>query len=263
LSCEGTAVHIAIGEHLLSGSAADRFDAAREAGVDGIELGFGPYDGEHHPLLQPGQPASLRSQARAAGLSISSVYAGYFHDHALSHPDGDTRRRHAQVLDRLLAAAAEAGARVVVLPLFGAADVREPDAIRRLIDTLGPLADKATGSELLLGLETTLPAAALLAETRHPAVRVAYDLGNAVVLGYDAVADVKLLGHAVGQVRVKDCTPDDRRLPLGRGGVPFAAVAGLPAGLRAWWVLEAGTGEDRLAQARADVAFLRGLCPET
>jgi hypothetical protein len=82
-------------------------------------------------------------------------------------------------------------------------------------------------------------------------------------LGYDSVADLKLLGHAVCQLRVRDCTPDGRRVPLGQGtvGSQWAAIQAQwnasADDAEQWCVLELPANADRLTWARQEISFLR------
>ncbi len=258
-------MYFAVGDYVTHGSPEEGFAAARALGADGVEVRFGPQDAERHPLLRPGEPAALRSAARAAGVALPSVYVGYWTAHPLSVKDADARRRHADVLDRLIPAAVEVGARVIVLPLFGAAEPRDEDMVIRFIESVRPLAERAAAGGLALGLETALPVTVVLELVRrvdHPGVCVAYDAGTAAALGWDAVADLKLLGGAVGQLRARDCTADGRRVPLGQG-----VLAGRWPALRAawvasaeeerWCVLEVPTAGDPTAWAQSEIAFLR------
>ncbi len=260
----GGVVRIAVSEHVLHGSALERLDLARELQADGVELRFGPYDFEQHPLWLPGGPKTLRAQAQAAGLALPSVYGGYFQQFPLSAADPAARRRHGQVLDRLLDACAEAGVAVLVLPLLGAGELPRDRASDLVVEALTPVTHRALTNNLTLALETILPASelqAFLARVGCPAVRVAYDVGNAAVLGYDALADCQLLGEALGQIRVKDCSPQGLRVPLGRGIVPLAALVQALAqrSFAGWWVLETSASEEAAALARADAEVLRRL----
>ncbi len=253
---------IAISEHVLPGPASERLARARELQADGVELRFGPHDFEQHPLWQADGPKTLRTQAQAAGIALPSVYAGYFHQFPLSAADPAARRQHGQVLERLLEACAETGVAVLVLPLFGAGDIQQEAAYRLLVETLLPATPRALACNLTLALETTLPAAEVqmrLAQWDSPAVRVAYDAGNAAVLGYDVVADCQLLGEALGQVRVKDFSAQGQRVSLGQGMVPFPALAQAlgERGSPRWWVLETSPGAE--SSVPTDVDFLRRL----
>jgi sugar phosphate isomerase/epimerase len=255
---------LALSEYVFQGPAAERFRQVQDLQADGLELRFGPHDFEQHLLWQPEGPRLLRSQAQAAGVGLSAVYAGYFHQFPLSVPDPAARQRHSQVLDQLLERCAEAGVAVLVLPLFGTGELQEEAACHRLGEALLSATPKAVACQLTLALETTLPAAeiqTLLTRWGSSAVGVAFDVGNAAFLGYDVIADCQLLGPALCQVRVKDHSAQGQRVPLGQGSVPMAALVQALRQRRfaGWWVLETPAGADASTWARAEVAALRRL----
>jgi sugar phosphate isomerase/epimerase len=255
-------MRIAVSEHLVPGTFRERLAAARELGADGLELLFGPHGHEQHLLWRADGPAGLRSLAEAAGVPLASVFAGYFHERPLSHPDAATRRLHALALERLRDACAEAGVGVLVLPLAGAADLRCEGAPARLVEALAPLAAKAAARQVTVALELAQPLVHLAAlRASLPDVRVAYDVGQATSLGADVVVDLKLLGDALGQVRVRDVTSDGRRVALGRGAADFPAAARQLAAqpFPGWCVLESSPGADPRESLRADLSFLRSL----
>jgi sugar phosphate isomerase/epimerase len=258
-------VHVAVGDYVAGGLDSDSFARARALGADGVELRFGPQDIEHHALLQAGMSARLRSQARAAGILVPSVYAGYIASHPLSDPDTALRSRHAAVVANVVEAAAEVGARVIVIPLFGAAEPRDERDVTALGETLRPLADRAATAGLTLGLESALPVTALFALLKrvdHPAVCVAYDLGTGAAIGQDPVAALKLLDGAVCQLRIRDCSRAGQRVVLGQGAVaeqwPAIRQVWAAADSERWCVLEVPAGSNPVEWARAELAFLRG-----
>lgn len=255
---------IALGDYVLHG--ADPFADARTLGADGVELRFGPQDAVGHPLLEAGTAAAWRSRARAAGLALPSIYAGYIAGHSPDNPEPEAQRRVGDTLSHLLTAAEAAGTRVLVLPLFAAAEPRDEATLTRLAVALAPLAERAAAGGILLALETTLPITAVLALLRrvnHPAVRIAYDVGAAAALGHDPASELKLLGGTVCQLRVRDCSADGRRVRLGEGTVGAhwhtiqAAWAPEERDIERWYVLEVPAAGDPAAWARAEIAFLR------
>lgn len=244
-------MRVAVNEALVPVPPAERFTVARGLGAEGVELTFGPHGYDQHALWRPGGPATLKTEAAAAQIMLPSVFAGYFLDHPLTADDPAERRRAAGVLDRLLDACAEAGVGAVVLPCVGAADLNRPGASALLLEALATPAQKASVLGRILILITVLPAAELLSllEQADPSVRVAYDPSHAPLLGRDAVADLKLLGDAVRQVRVNVVGADVATV--------IRQLVGQAADI--WWVLEATTqGEDPMAAARAGVVRLKG-----
>jgi sugar phosphate isomerase/epimerase len=238
-------VPIAIRADLLPTPENASFAAARDLGADGIELVFGPHDYDHHALWRPGGPATLRQQARDNGVAIASVLAGFLLDHPLTHPDSTSRSRALSVMERLVEAAAEAEIPVLVLPLFGAAEVGPPEDYPRFADAIAPLADKANRARVVLALQTLLSAseARALVSQIAPPVKLAFDVTSVMRLDRDAVAEARLLGELVCQVRFQYRAADRRFAG------PGEALA------REWAVLESVSGEE----PRAAVSWLRRI----
>jgi sugar phosphate isomerase/epimerase len=254
-------MQIAVGEHVVGGFSPGKLREVRGLGADGAELVFGPHAHERHALWSADGPTSVRQAVADAGLVVASVFAGYFHEHPLTHPDSTARRRHALVLERLLDACAAVGTPTLVIPLApGATDA----PLTHLAESLLPLAEKSSGRRVGIAFEVITPSARVpsLRQAMPPALpsRIAYDLGSSAALGGDAVVELELLGDALAQVRVRDATPEGRR-PVGCGAVDWAAVR---RHLQArqyggWWVLESQSGSDAPGAAREAITYLRGL----
>ena len=52
-------------------------------------------------------------------------------------------------------------------------------------------------------------------------IEVNYDTGNSAYWGYEAETEIKLYGEKIGNIHIKDCTPEDYSVPLGQGNVDF------------------------------------------
>jgi hypothetical protein len=255
-------MRIALRENLVQAPAGERFARARDLGADGLELLVGPHGVEQHPLCRPGGSALVRSQAQAAGVAVASVFAGAVLEQAPHGKDPAARRRDGQALERLLDACAECGGSALSLPLFGMTDVAAQDPA--LAEVLAPLAEKARRLQVALVMHSLAPVAAaqaLRGRPGSPAVQVAYDLNLASVLQHDAVAEVELVGDALGQVRVRGAGLPNRLPPSAPGAVDFVALA-RAAGRRQpapWWVIDQVAGDDVTAELRRDLDFLRQL----
>jgi sugar phosphate isomerase/epimerase len=230
-----------------------------------VELAFGPHDFERHALWRPGGPAGLRSQAEAAGVSLPSVYVGYLLDFPLTHPDTVLRQRSASTVDRLIEVAAEAGATTLVLPFLGKAELRLPADVERLAEGLSPLAEKATRFQAALALHTVQPAAeslTLLSRLGPPSLKLAYDPVAALALDRDPVAEWRLFGEAVLQVRVGERRGSARPVATGTGQQRLAAIIAEWAGHPTiWGVVDSAPGDDPRSGVKAALAFLREAAP--
>jgi sugar phosphate isomerase/epimerase len=255
---------LAILDHHLQVPDTEVFTVVRRLGLDGVELGVGLYRLEGHPLLQPDGPATLRQRAEAQGVAIASVSAGFLRQCA---PGEEARQRSVEVVARLLEACAEAGVPMLHLPVDAVCE--RPREGCRLREWLGPLAERSAALGVVLAVELLRPVAEVcrrLEALPGAAVRVAYDVGNARAAGQDEVAELRLLGTRLGQVRLKD---RERRepfagVPLGEGAVNVRAVfAALGAiGYRGWGVLDAPAGDDPLTSAQKNATYARTLLAE-
>lgn len=226
-----------------------RFALARELGFDGVELIFGAQDYEQLHLWTILGAARVRRLATDAGVALPSVCATYFNRYGFVSADAAVRWQSLDVLHRLCETAAEAGLRTILIPCFGAAEIRSGDVTHhaRIVEALAACADHAQARELILGLEATLPAQELIELVRqvdHPAVRVYFDTGNMVPAGYDPAQELLALGPYLCQVHIKDRRRDGETVALGSGDVDFSAVARALHTLQydGWLVLETPGG---------------------
>ena len=95
------------------------------------------------------------------------------------------------------------------------------DRMLSLFETLAPILDEFN---LKILLETDLEPEAFnkyLDQIRSDRIQVNYDTGNSAYWGYDAQKEISLYGGKIGNIHIKDCTPEDYSVPLGQGNVDF------------------------------------------
>jgi L-ribulose-5-phosphate 3-epimerase len=219
-------------------------------------------------LDAPGRLARLARTARYAGVVPLAVTGNVLNDIGLTAPEGSPEAGRARdVLTRLLDAAEELGAPLVLVPSFRRSALDGERAFRRTVSVLRAAAGRAAARGLLLAGENALAprdALRLVAEVASPAFRLLLDTYNPVAAGVDPVELVAVAGaHLADQVHVKDGPdgPDGTAL-LGDGdGGPAATLGALvrhDVPVRAY-VLEndhRGGDADRLAE---DLRRLRAL----
>lgn len=257
---------LAILEHLLQVPEDEVFATAKQLGFDGVELSFGAYQPTDRAIWQPGGPARLRQRAAEEGIEVPSLSAGYFNRHALIDPRIEARKKNIETLDQLIELCGQGEIPVLVVPCYGANELRRPADERLLRDVLQPLAAKAAAQNVILAIETLLPIdeqTQLLERLNSPAVQLSYDVGNARAAGRDVIAELRLLGDAICNIHIKD---RDRRepfasVPLGQGMVEFEPTLRTLSeiGYDGWLVLDTPSGDEPLASARRNLEFLRGL----
>ena len=63
--------------------------------------------------------------------------------------------------------------------------------------------------------------ASFLSKVKSPLVKINYDTGNSAYWDYDTDKEFLLYGNRIGNVHIKDCTPEKYSVPLGKGSVNF------------------------------------------
>ena len=237
-------------------------ETAAAIGFEGVELDLGPGD----PVFTASGLAEVRRAAVDAGLAIPSLCLGALNGFGFKSAEPGVRARAAGLIRAAMRVGGELGARVILIPFFGASELFTPDDRERVAGGLAELAPEAERAGVVLAMENTLSAAQdlqMLAAIGSPAVGVYFDVSNAMWWHHDSPAEIRRLGAAVAQIHFKDGDGDHSNAMLGHGHVDYpACVAAMEEiGYTGWVVLESAAPHDPVADARANLAFSRGLFP--
>ena len=237
-------------------------EAAAAVGFDGVELDIGPGD----PVLTPAGREAVRGAAARAGIAIPSLCLGVLNGFGFKSPEPEVRQRAADLIRAAVGAAAELGARVILIPFFGASELHIAPDRDRVVQGLREVAPDAERAGVRRGMENTLSAAEdleMLAAVGSPAVGVYFDVSNAMWWHHNSPDEIRRLGPAIVQIHFKDGSGGHSNAMLGQGHVDFpACVAAMrDIGYDGWVVLESAAPHDPLADARTNLAFARGLFP--
>jgi sugar phosphate isomerase/epimerase len=243
------------------GSCQVDLDQARAAGLEGVELNVGG-PAEVLAIATPDRLRSIREGMDRTGLPVCSLMMALLNDHPLA-----TDARAPRWLEQAIDAAADLGARVVLVAFFGKGDLLGPDGQVKadeqaaVIDRLRAAAPRAADRGVILGVENYLNASQngeLLDRVGHEAVRLYYDAYNTgATKGYDAAAEIRALGPRIAQIHFKNGNDY-----LDSGELDFAPVArALRAiGYEGWVILETSSPSgDVVADARRNAAHARKL----
>ena len=237
------------------------FDTAREMGFDLVEFIFeGPSEATH-PLMTEEGRSRILERIDATGVRVGSVCADYFMEHPLHRGDTAARARSVDVLRRLVEGAAAVGAVAVEIPCVDHASLdgsREEDA---LCTSLADIPQTSLEQHVRILLETDLPPLRFsrLLQRLDGHVGANYDTGNSASLGYDPVAEVRVLAPWIKNVHVKDRVLGGTTVPLGQGAAQFDAFfAALgDAGYEGPLVLQTARDPDDLGVARRYLAMVK------
>lgn len=262
------------------------FGVAAKLGFGGVELDWRKADDARgaNGDFRAARRLAIRRRAQNAGLVVSSVCAGWCNQGGLAEPNLESRQRAVVALSEGIKLCAELGAETLLVPFFGAGMIRDEQTLAWVTHHLQWLAADAQASNVKLGVETTLPAAkvkAMLEQIASPGAGCYWDMGNAMWLGHDPLAEIRTLGTHIVAVHAKEFlgapTPDPAKVsdglnaaPLGEGMVPVREViatlreVGYDGSARAGWItLETGAfGGDRFASAQKALMVLRAAASD-
>jgi len=241
------------------GKPATLWEVAQRIGLDGVELGFGEANDLTSEL---GRRAATKREAEAAGLAIPSLMLGTLNQGGWSSDDETVRAAATDLVGRAIEAAADLCAGVVLVPFFFDAAPSTDDQLARVVEGFRSVAPLAERAGVTLGYEGELPAAAvvdLLDQVRSPALGCYYDVGNALWLGHDPVAEIRLLAGRICQVHIKEFGTKLSDCLLGEGNVPLPECldALTEVGFDGWCVLEVGTFRKAEENTGRQLAYLK------
>jgi sugar phosphate isomerase/epimerase len=216
-------------------------------------------------LTQTGR-RELRNLLRAHNLELSAV--GCPLRRGLDEAeDLQPRIEHVQ---KVLSLSFDLGPRIVIVN-SGAVPEKDDDPRSRLLTesllTLGRHGDRV-GAVLALetGLESGTALAAFLDRFDTGGLGVNLDPANLLVHGFDVVASMRALNRRVVHTHAKDArraSPSRaaQEVPLGHGDIDWLEFLGVLEEIeyRGWLTIERESGENRVADVTAGVAFLRRL----
>lgn len=236
-------------------------EQARQAGLDGVEVGAGQA-ADRLSIADPKVQQDYRNQMRQTGLPICSLMMGVLNSHPLaSDPRGPAW------LEQSIEGAAALGARVILVAFFGKGDLLDAQGqvkqaeLEVVVARLKAAAPRAKDAGVILAIENYLNGeqnARILDRIGHEAVQVYYDVYNTgVAKGHNVPADVRLLAGRIAQFHFKN---GPKYLDEDRAWFETVAAAIKGIGYRGWVVLETSSpSKDPVADARRNGQFVRQL----
>lgn len=196
----------------------EALEIARGLGLDGVQVSMGSVDNDLQ-LRRPDVQRAYHAATAAGGVRIGGIALDLMNQ----VPYKSDPRTEAWVSDSIDVAAA-LGVPVVLLAFFEKGDLRgDSDGQSEVVRRLKRVARKAGQHRVVLGIESWLSAPELirmLDAIGSPHVRVYYDVANATQMGYDILAEIRLLGRD----RICEFHAKENGVLLGQGRIDFRAV---------------------------------------
>jgi sugar phosphate isomerase/epimerase len=168
---------------------------AKECDLDGVEVDMGPLGNRpdfENKLREDEFRSAYLKQAKELNLALSSFAISAFYGQPVAdHPKAE------QFCNDWIDLMPKIGTRVGFLPVIFKKEDERGAAVAKVVSLMKKVAPKAQRSGVSIGLNTPLDAAGnikLLDDIGSPAVRIAYNCGEAVDAQRDVYAELKALG---------------------------------------------------------------------
>jgi len=200
----------------------------------------------------------LLHQARQYHLTVPSTALGIFNnDPCLIETSG--KAKAVAIIKRSLEITHALDASVMLLCTYIKSHPDTPEKKQNLLTVLREAEPIAQKLGIRLALESPLPASELLQileMEQLPRLGIYYDLGNAIDLGFDPIAEIHQLNRHILSVHVKDSINKLGGLHLGQGHLNLSAAldALKRIGYHGWLILETpGETDDVFLQKNLEI----------
>lgn len=205
-------------------SVKDKFNLARDAGFDGVEIHGGGSDE---------QVQEMHEAAKAAGIAIPSIMGGVHWQYPLSDPDDSVAQKCLDSISKSIEHAALVGADTVLLvPGVVNEKVSYEEAWKNSIKRIKKLIPVCTKHRVYIGIENVwnkfllspMEMCNYIDGFKSKWIQAYFDVGNILLYGYPQQW-IRSLGKRIKKVHVKNFKTSDRTwVWLLEGDVPWPEV---------------------------------------
>ena len=203
----------------------DEFQIASEIGFDCIEFIFDYYKSESNPLLIDTQLDRILLLSKTNNVSVKSICADYFMKSPIFLDDKKINSKNKIILKRLIKNANFLGVTDVIIPLVDNSSILNDDYNQQKASSfLKEVINETELHNVNICLETDLPPRKFLKfveNLKNSKIKINYDTGNSVSLGYKFKEELDLYGHLISNIHIKDRVLGGASVPLGTGDCDF------------------------------------------
>lgn len=203
-----------------SNSWKNEFEQANRLGFDSIEWIYDLI--ENNPIIQ--DLDELKKLSVENNIKIDSVCADYFMKKKLFNVSEYDLSFNLKILNQLIENCNKLNIEILEIPLVDSSSIQNEKFRNEFISNLNSSLSFAEQNQVFLTLETDLAPESfrtLLLDFDHPNIKVNYDIGNSISLGYDPSIELPILSKWIKNIHIKDRLYHSHTVPLGTGDVDF------------------------------------------
>ncbi|MDC1103686.1 sugar phosphate isomerase/epimerase [Nitrosopumilus sp.] len=198
----------------------NEFKKANELGFDSIEW---IYDlNSNNPILNNLDELKIFSVKN--DIKIDSVCADYFMEKKLFNVSQHDLNLNLKKLNQLIENCNKLNIEILEIPLVDSSSIQNEKFRNEFISNLTSSLSFAEQNQVFLTLETDLSPESfkkLVLDFDHPNIKINYDIGNSISLGYDPSLELSTLSEWIKNIHIKDRLYHSNTVPLGTGDVDF------------------------------------------
>jgi len=205
----------------------EEFQIAQSIGFDSIEWVIDADTMDVNPIFSNDGRKKINDIQNNTLIKVSSIRCDNFIDFPLTVIDENMRGKSIQVLIDLIKISPIIGIKYIELPLIGKASIKGNDEKIIFLDILGVLDELIIKNNVKILIETDLnpqEIADLLKLNNKNNFLFNYDTGNSTFWEFDLNDEFEIYGDKIGNVHIKDCTPEKYSVPLGKGNTDFNEI---------------------------------------
>ena len=168
------------------------------------------------------------------------------------------------LMRQLINTVSQANVKIIEIPLLGKSKVENTEEMLATATFLNELENDCDRNKIEIAVEVSLDPQGVVdffSYIKNPYVKINYDTGNSAYWSFDHHEEFKNYGHLIGNVHIKDCTPELYSVPLGKGNVDFDSIFSYlkKQNYSKDFILQTARGEDDLALAKEYYKFSKPL----
>lgn len=240
------------------------FALAKECGFELMEWVLDTGSLLVNPIMSSAGRSKILGLSRQTGIHVSAVCVDNFLDFPVWENcdlgDEWTPRR---LLEELIGASPAIGVEHIEIPLIEKSSIESPKHEESAVALLNEIAPLCEMHRVNVLLETSLSprrVASFLEKLSSKRILLNFDLGNSAYWKFNPREELLLYGGQIGNIHIKDCTPEKYSVPLGTGNVDFPLIFRLlkEKGYRGDFILQtARNADDHIGAAKRFLEFTR------
>ncbi len=209
------------------GTWGSEFKIARDLNLRNIEFILDAYLYNENPLLSDEGIQQIKKNIQSSKVAVKSICADIFMTWPLNNLKESERIYFYNLINKLILNASKIGVFDIVIPFVDNSSIKNENEMDFVVSFLNSFEELCLEKNINLCLETDLKPEKFLRflkKFKNTKIRVNYDSGNSAANGYKLEEELKLYGHLISNIHIKDRLFKGGPVPLGSGDAELKGI---------------------------------------